>query len=88
MPRAKYDYAWSKLSKLVLARANWRCYKPGCNRRATSTDHIVPVLDWPEGRLMESNCRASCSLHNMGLVMPKLAAMARINRNPQPRRAW
>lgn len=81
------DGAWRKLSRRVRAEEPV-CWADGCGEPSTSTDHIVPVLEAPELRLVRSNCRGACSKHNMGLVAPRYALMARISRAPAEVRAW
>jgi len=78
--------AWKRLSKRVLARDGYRCY--ACGRRATSTDHIVPVDEAPWLGLVESNCRASCAKHNMGRGQQRFKRMAMINRSTAKVREW
>ncbi|HEY2301932.1 MAG TPA: HNH endonuclease signature motif containing protein [Acidimicrobiales bacterium] len=47
---------------LVLAAAAGRCYMPGCQRLATTADHIVPLCEGG-GHAVE-NLRACCAHHN------------------------
>lgn len=57
---------WRETSLIVRNRAGFRCWVPGCERRATVADHIVPVSsglsDFEFHHL--SNLRASCHKHN------------------------
>lgn len=58
---------WRKTRLAVLRRDGEECWVPGCGRRATVADHIVPVSsglsDFEFHSL--SNLRASCMPHNV-----------------------
>jgi 5-methylcytosine-specific restriction endonuclease McrA len=62
--------------KIVLEAANYCCQWPGCNRPATTADHIVPLAYGGTNDL--GNLRASCSKCNyaggMRIVKEKQAA--------------
>ena len=86
--RSPYDAQWRKVRVEVLIRDEYRCFEPGCDARATTVDHIIPVEEMPELRLERSNLRASCVKHNMGRPSRRLAEMARVNRSTATVRAW
>ena len=89
MPRGvptPYDHHWRRLAKLVRAEAGGRCEV--CGAPASSADHVVPVSERPDLRLVRSNVRATCARHNMGRVSGRLARMAQINRDARVRREW
>lgn len=95
MPRGEpnpYGGAWRRLSLQVRREAGGRCevVERGerCPNSATSTDHIVPVSEAPQLRLVRSNLRATCPKHNQGRVMSRLSRMARLNRQPATVRQW
>jgi 5-methylcytosine-specific restriction endonuclease McrA len=60
--------AWQKLRRQVLAYAGGVCQVQGprCTGASTTVDHIVPVLQWPEGFWEPENLRAACRRCNYG----------------------
>lgn len=61
--RFYHSAEWKRLSKLVLARANYRCAV--CGGLATEVHHIKEVRECPEKRLDPSNLMPLCtSCHN------------------------
>lgn len=82
-----YDEAWSRLSRLVRLEEPV-CYSPGCGRPSTSADHIVPVSEAPWLRLVRSNVRGSCALHNMGRVRARIQLRDQVVRSTARRREW
>ena len=57
-----YDSAWERVRLLVLKRDLYTCQiRTHCNgARATEVDHIRPISEFPEGRLMLMNLQAAC----------------------------
>ncbi len=90
MPRREsrpYNGAWQRVRLEVLRASGWRCFEAGCEVRASTVDHIVP-LNEGGARLDPSNLRASCAQHNYGRPGRRLAEMARVNRSTAAVRAW
>ena len=87
-PKPTYDHHWRRIRAEILERDGYRCYFEGCGVRATTVDHIVPVSEAPSLRLDPANLRASCVPHNSGRVTPRMAAMAKMNRQPAEVREW
>ena len=85
MTRNPYDYAWSKLSKRVRIEEPF-CY--ACGAPSTSADHIVPVSERPDLRLVRSNVRGSCAKHNEGRVSGRRDRISRILNSPATVREW
>jgi 5-methylcytosine-specific restriction endonuclease McrA len=79
---------WKTLRLAILERDEWRCYVEGCERRASTADHVIPASEAPHLFFDPANLRASCPKHNYGRVTPRMAAMARINRSPGTVRGW
>ena len=48
--------------RIVLEAANYRCYVTGCRNRATTADHITPLI--LGGSHLVQNLRAACWHHN------------------------
>ena len=82
-----YDYAWQKLSRQVRAERPV-CEVDGCMAPSTSTDHIVPLSEAPHLRLVRSNLRATCHLHNEGRVTRRRQLRARVLTSPAVVREW
>ena len=40
------------------------CEHPGCHAMSEEVDHIIPLKEWPEGRMVWSNLRALCGDHH------------------------
>ena len=57
-----YDAEWRRVRLRVLRRDLYTCrIRTHCNgARATEVDHIRPISEFPEGRLLESNLQAAC----------------------------
>lgn len=57
-----YDSAWERIRLRILKRDLYTCkIRTYCRgARATEVDHIIPISQFPEGRLLESNLQASC----------------------------
>jgi hypothetical protein len=64
-PTASSAYASSDYRRnrhLVLELAGGKCFWPGCDRSATTADHIIPVA--AGGTNAFANLRAACLHHN------------------------
>lgn len=57
-----YADGWPRVRLAVLARDLYTCQiRTHCSgARATEVDHIRPIGDFPEGRLLMSNLQAAC----------------------------
>lgn len=55
---------WTKLSKEILFRDNYECGSAGCERTATTVDHIKPSSKYPELFWDHDNLIAMCEYHN------------------------
>lgn len=57
-----YDAAWRALRKAKLAADPlcWWCLREGILTPANTVDHIIPIADRPELRLVWSNLRSGC----------------------------
>lgn len=84
--RREYDSVWTRLSLEVRREAGFRCEV--CGAKATSTDHIVPIREAPDLRLVRSNLRATCAKHNQGRVFARVERMAHLNRRVGETRDW
>jgi 5-methylcytosine-specific restriction protein A len=82
---------WPPTRLAVLERDHYRCRirGPGCTSNATDADHIIP---WQEGGSWfgMANLRAACAHCNRGRGPRRMAAMAKLNRQPAatPSRDW
>jgi 5-methylcytosine-specific restriction protein A len=77
---------WKTIRLKILHRDGHVCQirGPGCKVHATHVDHVIP---WSEGGpwFDPGNLRAACSTCNVVARNRRLAAMARLNRQPAPR---
>jgi 5-methylcytosine-specific restriction protein A len=57
-----YDAAWRalRLSKLAADPLCWWCLREGILTPANTVDHIVPISERPELRMIWSNLRSGC----------------------------
>lgn len=57
-----YDATWRKLRKLKLAADPLCEIQTHCSgvTLATEVDHIIPIKEWPEGRLVWRNLQSGC----------------------------
>jgi 5-methylcytosine-specific restriction endonuclease McrA len=53
---------WRRLIPYVIARDGGVCQirLPGCQGRATTADHVIPVMVAPEREMDPTNLRAAC----------------------------
>lgn len=67
MSKRKGGRAWRTVRARVLARDRHVCQlriAGVCTGRATTADHVIPVVRWPEGEYVESNLVAACAKCN------------------------
>jgi 5-methylcytosine-specific restriction endonuclease McrA len=59
---AIYDKIWRKLRIIRLKMEPFCriCKKMGKLTRATTVDHVIPIRQWPEGRLVLNNTQSLC----------------------------
>lgn len=86
-----YCWPWPLIRDQVLVRDEYRCQIEGlkCKGRATCADHIIPP-DEGGAAFDPANARAACQPCNQGRVQARLAAMAKLNKQPAsaPSRDW
>ena len=86
-----YHGPWPTVRATILERDNHACQIRGtkCGGRATDVDHIIP---WQEGGAWYDplNLRAACPACNRARGPQRMAAMAKLNRQPStaPSRNW
>lgn len=71
-----YDAAWRKVRDAHLqAEPCCRfCRDDGIIRAADMVDHIEPITDRPDLRLVDSNLRSLCNPHHVSLTARQVAA--------------
>jgi len=86
-----YNGPWPAIRLEVLDRDGWRCQirGPKCKGRATDADHRIPWREYGDP-YDKTNLRAACKPCNSGRTQARLAAQARLNRQPAttPSRNW
>lgn len=63
-----YDKGWEQLRRRFLTK-HPMCQVPGCGTHSIEVDHILPIRQWPELRLVWSNLRALCKHHHSQRTM-------------------
>lgn len=86
-----YCWPWPLITAQVQERDGHRCQikGPKCLGGSSCADHIIPPGEG--GAAFDpANARAACQPCNQGRVQARLAAMARLNRQPAstPSRQW
>jgi 5-methylcytosine-specific restriction endonuclease McrA len=83
---AYQNRVYRKNRQLVLAAAGGKCCWPGCQRPATTTDHIIPLAKGGSDAL--DNLRPMCRHHNSVLGAELTNRIKAERKNGRRSRRW